>query len=206
MGAVKFLFKHGRFLGVHNPFGRALGKARDPYINRWTLNRLLKHKDPQVRKAARKNLSTRGVGGFKPIVLEDRSSFLSMGTNSLLSSEEIDDFAKFSKLLKNTKKLLKGSLIYAFLAGLAFAWGEIHAPGKSKIIFRALGIVCMVFSTIQSLFGLYLDLAGFDLKNLLIDRYKDNGIPIEFRTINPKAAGKLESMINGGWFEKFNPF
>jgi hypothetical protein len=34
------LFQYGRFLGVHNPFGSDLGKARDPFINLYTLGRL----------------------------------------------------------------------------------------------------------------------------------------------------------------------
>ncbi|MCX5748817.1 MAG: hypothetical protein NTZ10_01035 [Candidatus Saganbacteria bacterium] len=36
----KFMFGHGRFLGVHDPLSSQISKAADPFINNWTLARL----------------------------------------------------------------------------------------------------------------------------------------------------------------------
>jgi hypothetical protein len=52
-----FSIKHNRWLGVHNPFGSNKGKAEDPYINRWTLGRLLK--DYSTRQIAMANALAR---------------------------------------------------------------------------------------------------------------------------------------------------
>ncbi|MCX5748819.1 MAG: hypothetical protein NTZ10_01045 [Candidatus Saganbacteria bacterium] len=45
----KFMFGHGRFLGVHNPLSSNVRKAEDPFINNWTLRRLSRSDDLIVR-------------------------------------------------------------------------------------------------------------------------------------------------------------
>jgi hypothetical protein len=53
------MFGHGRILGVHNPFGSAIGKARDPFINLRTLARLSSGANKNIRTEAAKNLAQR---------------------------------------------------------------------------------------------------------------------------------------------------
>ncbi len=66
------LFKHGRVLGVHNPFSNNITKARDPFINLKTLARLSFHSDQAVKDAVALNLGTKALNdlnfrGFNPL-------------------------------------------------------------------------------------------------------------------------------------------
>ena len=53
------LFSYGRFLGVHNPLGSRIGKAKDPYINLGTLSRLSLSNKTEIKNAAVDNISGR---------------------------------------------------------------------------------------------------------------------------------------------------
>lgn len=60
------IFGHGRILGVHKPWGSALGKAQDPFINNRSLIRLSRHTDGEVRNIAVQNLTKRIEASWVP--------------------------------------------------------------------------------------------------------------------------------------------
>jgi hypothetical protein len=57
------MFGHGRFLGVHKPWGSASGKANDPFINDRTLIRLSRHTNAEIRNPAVQTLAKRIEAG-----------------------------------------------------------------------------------------------------------------------------------------------
>ncbi|MCX5748818.1 MAG: hypothetical protein NTZ10_01040 [Candidatus Saganbacteria bacterium] len=59
----KFMFGHGRFLGVHNPLSSNVRKAEDPFINNWTLRRLSMSDDQDVQNKVIKQLARRMESG-----------------------------------------------------------------------------------------------------------------------------------------------
>jgi len=64
------LFGYGRLFGVHNPLGSKIGKAKDPYINLWTLSRLSRSPQINTKNAAIENFSNRLKGPVDKITVK----------------------------------------------------------------------------------------------------------------------------------------
>jgi len=56
------MFGYGRLFWVHNPLGSRIGKAKDPYINLWTLSRLSRSPKIDTKNPAIENFSNRLKG------------------------------------------------------------------------------------------------------------------------------------------------
>jgi len=141
---------------VHNPFGKALGKASDPYINSFTLVRLSHSKDQNVRAAVAENLAARLSRGS--LTFFERKNFPRFDrmvvVQSLLNPESRDPSGKAMDLISEFIKNASGKEAEVLINSTSsfvrsctaqnprtkaedIVWFMLDAnPSQSKIIFE----------------------------------------------------------------------
>jgi hypothetical protein len=124
------MFGYGRIFGIHNPLGSDMGKAKDPYINNWTLLRLSCNLRADVRGEACINLAKRiEQGAFlheklltllthpeRPIIVKVVETILALRSqieDNLISNPDFINALKLEEVNKDllkdaVKKILKG--------------------------------------------------------------------------------------------------